>query len=73
MTTKRIKQGAFLTDVWLYRMIVGALGLAILVCLVGAIALAADGQSTPDLLVALGFAAAGSLGGLLAPSPLTKQ
>jgi len=58
------------TDVWIYRMVVGALGLAVLSALVGAIALAVNGvDKTPDILTAIGSAAVGALAGLLAPPP----
>ncbi len=60
------------TDVWIYRMVVGALGLTLLVALIGGIVLAAtskDASNTLNLLTALGSAAVGALAGLLAPSP----
>ena len=60
-------------DVWVYRMVVAALGLAVLASLIGAIILATEGRSTPELLVALGSAAVGGLAGLLAPSPLNRR
>lgn len=52
-------------DIWLYRIMVVA-------SVVGAIALALMGQSTPEVIVALGSAAIGGLAGLLAPSPLNR-
>jgi hypothetical protein len=73
MKTLHTKRSTSQTDFWLYRMIVGVFGAVMLVCLVGAIVLALGGQSTPEILVAIGFTAVGSLGGLLAPSPLTKR
>ncbi|MBI3243098.1 MAG: hypothetical protein HYZ49_12465 [Chloroflexi bacterium] len=60
-------------DVWVYRMVVAALGLAVLASLIGAIMLAIEGRPTPELLVALGSAAVGGLAGLLAPSPLNRR
>src|SRR5262249_19170787 len=42
------------TDVWIYRMVVGALGLAVLIAVVGAIVLAVYGKAIPDVLTALG-------------------
>lgn len=57
------------TDVWIYRMVVAALGLAVLTGVVGAIVLAMAGKAIPEVLVALGSAAVGALAGLLAPSP----
>jgi hypothetical protein len=59
-------------DVWVYRIVVIALGLCVLASLIGAIMLAIQDRSTPELLVALGSAAVGGLAGLLAPSPLNR-
>ena len=56
-------------DVLIYRMVVGALGLAVLFTIFGLIALSALGKTVPEGLVALGSAAVGALAGLLAPSP----
>ncbi len=62
------------TDVWIYRIVVAALGLAVLVSLVGAIILAVweNDSETPQVLTAIGSAAVGALAGLLAPSPASK-
>lgn len=57
-------------DVWIYRITTCVLGMVVLACLVGAIVLALDGRTTPELIVALGSAVIGSLAGLLVPSPL---
>ncbi len=58
------------TDPWIDRGVVAALGLAVLIWLVGAIWLVGNGsQNTPDILTAIGSAAVGALAGLLAPSP----
>lgn len=59
-------------DVWLYRIVVIALGLSALASLIGAILLATQDRNPPELLVALGSAAIGGLAGLLAPSPLNR-
>jgi len=59
-------------DLWLFRMIIGALGLVALLAMIGAIILAMSGKAIPDLLTALGSAAIGALAGLLAPSPAAK-
>ena len=59
-------------DIWLYRMVVSVLGLAVVASVVGAIALALTGKFTPEVIVALGSAAIGGLAGLLAPSPLNR-
>lgn len=66
------------TDVWIYRMVVGALGLTVLIAVIGALYLSSISTkdwayAIPDALVALGSAAVGALAGLLAPSPVNKQ
>jgi hypothetical protein len=65
------------TDVWIYRMVVGVLGLTVLIAVAGMIYLSAMSSKAwsyaiPDALVALGSAAVGALAGLLAPSPASK-
>jgi hypothetical protein len=62
------------SDTWIYRMVVAALGLVVLIAIVGAIYLTAKSSTAyiyqvPDALIALGSAAVGALAGLLAPSP----
>lgn len=57
------------TDKVLYRLVVGSLGAAVLISLIGAIVLAPFAKETPQVLVAIGSAAVGALAGLLAPSP----
>ena len=59
-------------DIWLYRMIVAALGLTIVVSIPGAIGLAMTGQPIPEIFVALGSAAIGSLAVFLVPSHLHR-
>jgi len=61
------------SDVWIYRMVVGALGIAIILALLGAVVLKGMGSDVSDVLTALGSAAVGALAGLLAPSPIGKQ
>lgn len=56
-------------DRWVYRVIVLALGLTILIAAVGAIILQFSGKDSPAILVALGSGAIGALAGLLAPAP----
>jgi hypothetical protein len=56
-------------DVWIYRMVVGALALVALVTVLGGIGLAFTGGEIPSSVIALGSAAIGALAGLLAPSP----
>lgn len=57
------------TDAWIYRMVVGFVGLALLAAVGAAIGLAARSREIPDFLVAVGSGALGALAGLLAPSP----
>jgi hypothetical protein len=59
-------------DIWLYRIIVSAPGLTVVVSIIGAIALAMTGKNTPEVLVALGSAAIGGLAGFLVPSHLNQ-
>jgi len=59
-------------DIWLYRMIVAALGLTMVVSILGAIGLAMTGKPIPEVLVALGSAAIGGLAGFLVPSHLHR-
>jgi hypothetical protein len=59
-------------DIWIYRMIIAALGLTLVASVVGAITLAMTGQSTPELLIALGSAAIGGLAGFLVPTHLNR-
>ena len=57
------------SDVLIYRIVVLALGLGVVVSLVGALTLAFFGKPTPEVVTALGSACVGALAGLLAPSP----
>jgi hypothetical protein len=59
-------------DKWLYRMVVAVLGLTVVSSVIGTIVLAMAGQSTPEVIVALGSAAIGGLAGLLSPSPMNR-
>lgn len=60
------------TDPLLYRMVVGALGLALLLMVMGGLVLSGLDKAIPDGLIALGAASGGALGGLLAPSPASR-
>ena len=59
-------------DVWIYRIVVGVLGLVALIAIIGSIQLANTPSGPPDAVIALGGAAVGGLTGLLAPSPVNK-
>ncbi len=61
------------TDVWIYRMVIAAVGLVLLAGVIGVIALSMEDKPIPETLVALVSAALGGLTGLLAPSPRRKQ
>jgi len=72
-----IKQTPLEFDVWVYRVVVIALGTSILTIVLGIIILMGtkdinDGK-IPAILTAIGSAAIGALAGLLAPSPKAKQ
>ena len=56
-------------DVWIYRIVVGALSLVAVLSMAGAIVVAVgtSGTPVPDAVVALGSAAVGALAGLLTP------
>jgi hypothetical protein len=57
-------------DTWIYRMVVGLLGIVMVTGIIGAFILALDGKDKPpDIFLALGSAAVGALAGILAPSP----
>ena len=62
-------------DKWIYRIVVGVLGFALIATVVGAIAgyLTAQSEPIPDVLIAIGSASVGALAGLLAPSPNANQ
>jgi len=62
------------TDYWIYRIIVMMLGLAIIIIIIGLVALAITGKGTNDSQLVTIFAtissgAIGALAGLLSPSP----
>lgn len=69
------------TDKWIYRIVVGALGSAILSCLIFSFLLmwhhmsgnAQGDVKIPDIFMAIGSAAVGALAGLLAPSPTSRS
>jgi hypothetical protein len=61
------------SDIGIYRIVVSALGLTVLLAVSGGIYLAANKVTpTPEILIALGSAAVGALAGLLAPTPGSK-
>src|SRR4051794_21063828 len=71
---EKIKERPLDTDVWIYRMVVFALGATILTIIIGIVILMGSGnikedKNVPTILTAIGSAAIGALAGLLAPSP----
>ncbi|HYG49569.1 MAG TPA: hypothetical protein VD905_01650 [Flavobacteriales bacterium] len=71
---QRFEQGALSKDVWVYRIVVASLGMAILFIALGVMVLIGTGaieddKSVPTLLTAIGSGAIGALAGLLAPQP----
>ena len=75
---KEIQESPLDTDVWIYRMVVFALGATILSIIVGIIILIGTNQieedkNVPTILTAIGSAAIGALAGLLAPSPKSTR
>ncbi len=60
----------FTTDPWIYRIVVGVLGLLVLSVVLGAVIL---GKEIPQGILALGSASVGGLVGLLVPSPIAKS
>lgn len=69
------------TDKMIYRIVVGSLGTAVLICVTFSFLLVwqhASSNTTgdvkiPDIFMAIGSAAVGALAGLLAPSPVHKS
>ena len=75
---KMIEQSPLQTDKWIYRIVVMALGVTILSIIIGMLILIGHGHfeddtKVPTILTAIGSAAIGALGGLLAPSPNNAQ
>jgi len=67
---RELAQSPLQTDKAVYRLVVIALGLAVLIAAGGALWLGLRGSAAvPDALTAIGSAAVGALAGLLAPSP----
>jgi hypothetical protein len=72
--TFNLPQNYIRTDPWIYRVVIGTLASTILICLIGAIGLQAQGnKQIPELLTALGTGSLGALSGLLAPSPVSPE
>jgi len=72
-TKEKLKAPPLETDKWIYRSVVGFLGLAILSCLFFTFYLSVGHTGSdikvPEMFLAIGSAAVGALAGLLAPSP----
>ena len=64
-----IKRGPiFEKDIWIYRIIISSISFGIIICLLGAIYLAAHDKDIPEILIAIGSASVGALAGLLSPN-----
>ncbi len=71
---KAIQQfSAPIPDTWIYRIVVGSLGLAIIFVIIAVVIITAKGNTSddhiPTILTAISSGAIGALAGLLAPSP----
>jgi hypothetical protein len=72
---QRFTDTSFLPDNWIYRIVVGSLGLVVVMITFGIVwrvafnDTAIEDKNIPTILTALGSAAIGALAGLLAPSP----
>jgi hypothetical protein len=82
MATEAMRQAApeqvapeqFPSDPWIYRSIVGILGLISLMVVIGALVLMmSSGKDIPQGILALGSAAVGGLVGVLVPSPVGRN
>ena len=71
-TLQNLAASPLQTDPWVYRIVVAALGLAVLLAIIAAAILAGMGRTVPEGIIAIGSAAAGALAGLLAPSPVRQ-
>lgn len=72
MSAENVPQ--YSTDPWIYRMVVGVLGLVMLAVVIGGLLLAVlSPKDLPQGILAIGSAAAGGLVGLLVPSPVAKS
>jgi len=61
------------SDRWIFRLVVGFLGITVLLTVIGGFYLSIKTAATiPEGLIALGSAAVGALAGLLAPSPMGR-
>jgi len=59
-------------DNWIYRIVVGSLGLSVILVIIGTIILNPDSdKNLPTVFTAIASGAIGALAGLLAPSPVT--
>jgi hypothetical protein len=76
--SKNIHESPLDTDIWIYRIVVFALGATVLSIIIGVLFLVGGGEikddkTVPTILTAIGSAAIGALSGLLAPSPKTTK
>lgn len=60
-------------DFWLYRLVVGSLGAAILSAIIGSLILTGYGKEIPDVVIAIGTASVAAIAALLNPSLVTRN
>jgi len=71
---QKIAMEAPIPDTVVYRLVVISIGLALLIVVIGGLALVfMNGKDLPAALVSIGSAAIGALAGLLAPSPVSQK
>jgi hypothetical protein len=77
-TIQRLEQSPLTTDRWIYRIVVSALGLAVISIVLGTIVLIAMGsvsedKNIPTIITAIGSGAIGALAGLLSRPPANGE
>jgi hypothetical protein len=73
LETLKSAQSPLQWDPWVYRMVVGFLGITVVSTVIGGLLISAfSGSTVSEGIIALGSAAVGALAGLLAPSPAAK-
>lgn len=74
---EKISKEEGIPDTWIYRIVVGSLGMAIILVIIGVVLLTINSseadKSVPTVLTAISSGAIGALAGLLAPSPARQN
>ncbi len=69
-TQNILESRTYVPDNWIYRIVVGSLGLSVLLVIIGTIILnPGSDKNLPTVFTAIASGAIGALAGLLAPSP----